>query len=180
MAAIRQVGPNGIAPPYSFPSIVRCARAFGLKARIVTKDWSRLAATALPAIAQRKDGSFLILGKVADEKVLVQDPVNGRPQLMEREAFEAAWSGRLRTWRAEAPPEGSACGRRVDAASINPPWVIAAAVIASRARSRCLLSLASIPGQLSSEVARLPSIFGVGAHQLCRSRVRGADATLAS
>jgi hypothetical protein len=37
-----------------------------------------------------------------------------------------------------------------------------------------------IPRQLSSEVARLPSIFGAGAHQQCRSRVRGADATLAS
>jgi hypothetical protein len=30
------------------------------------------------AIAERADGSFLILGKVADDKVLVHDPVDGR------------------------------------------------------------------------------------------------------
>jgi subfamily B ATP-binding cassette protein HlyB/CyaB len=75
--------------------ILRCARAFGLKARIVSKKWSRLAATSLPAIAQRTDGSFLILGRIVDDKALVQDPVSGRPQLIELAAFEAQWSGRL-------------------------------------------------------------------------------------
>jgi ATP-binding cassette, subfamily B, bacterial HlyB/CyaB len=34
-----------------------CARALGLKARAVSKDWSRLAATALPAIAECRDGT---------------------------------------------------------------------------------------------------------------------------
>jgi subfamily B ATP-binding cassette protein HlyB/CyaB len=75
--------------------ILRCARAFGLKARIVSKEWSRLAATSLPAIAQRTDGTFLILGRIVDDKALVQDPVSGRPQLIERAAFEAQWSGQL-------------------------------------------------------------------------------------
>ena len=75
--------------------MVRCARALGLKARVVSKDWKRLLATSLPAIAACKDGSFLVLGKVADDKALVQNPVNGRPQLMDRAEFEAIWAGQL-------------------------------------------------------------------------------------
>ena len=72
-----------------------CARALGLKARVVTKDWSRLAATTLPAIAECRDGGFLILGRIVDDKALVQDPISGRPQLIARADFEAQWSGRL-------------------------------------------------------------------------------------
>ena len=75
--------------------IIRSARAHGLKARIVTQTWERLAAATLPAIAPLKDGGFLILGKAADDKVLVQDPLNGRPQLMPRAEFEATWAGQL-------------------------------------------------------------------------------------
>ncbi|UZE52061.1 type I secretion system permease/ATPase [Rhodopseudomonas sp. P2A-2r] len=75
--------------------MVRCARTLGLKARIVSKDWTRLLATSLPAIAACNDGSFLVLGKVADNKALVQNPVNGRPQLMDRAEFEAIWAGQL-------------------------------------------------------------------------------------
>jgi subfamily B ATP-binding cassette protein HlyB/CyaB len=77
------------------PEIVRCAKAFGLKARIVTKPWSRLSASTLPAIAARRDGTFLILGRIVDDKALVQDPVSGRPQLIERAEFETQWSGKL-------------------------------------------------------------------------------------
>jgi subfamily B ATP-binding cassette protein HlyB/CyaB len=77
------------------PEMVRCARALGLKARIVSKAYARLTATALPAIARRKDGSFLVLGRVAEDKVMVQDPAVGRPQLLDRSEFERAWSGQL-------------------------------------------------------------------------------------
>ena len=75
--------------------MLRCAKALGLKARVVTKDFARLPATALPAITERRDGTFLILGKIVDDKALVQDPLTGRPQLVDRKEFEASWSGRL-------------------------------------------------------------------------------------
>ena len=75
--------------------IIRSTRAHGLKARIVTQKWERLAAATLPAIALLKDGGFLILGKAADDKVLIQEPLNGRPQLMPRADFEAIWTGQL-------------------------------------------------------------------------------------
>src|SRR5690242_523505 len=54
--------------------MLRCGKAVGLKARLVTTGWPRLAKTPLPAIAALRDGGFLILGKVAGEQVLVQHP----------------------------------------------------------------------------------------------------------
>jgi ATP-binding cassette, subfamily B, bacterial HlyB/CyaB len=77
------------------PDMLRCAKDLGLKARAVMRDGARLAKTPLPAIAQRSDGSFLILGKLVDDKVLVQDPLSARPQILTRAEFEASWSGRL-------------------------------------------------------------------------------------
>src|SRR5689334_23274777 len=62
--------------------MLRCARELGLKARAIASDWTALAKINLPAIAQRSDGGFLILGKIVDDKALVQDPRNGRPQLL--------------------------------------------------------------------------------------------------
>src|SRR6266850_1738540 len=75
--------------------MLRCAKELGLKARAVTTRWERLVRTPLPAIASLRDGRFLILGKVADDKALVQSPVSPRPSMMSREEFEAVWDGRL-------------------------------------------------------------------------------------
>jgi subfamily B ATP-binding cassette protein HlyB/CyaB len=80
---------------FGVSEILRCAKQFHLKARAVDTDWARLARTPLPAIAECRDGSFIVLGKVLDEKALIQDPQVGRPQLLSREEFEARWSGRL-------------------------------------------------------------------------------------
>jgi subfamily B ATP-binding cassette protein HlyB/CyaB len=77
------------------PEMLRCAKQLKVKARVIRSDWNRLPKTPLPAIAECGDGSFLILGKALDGKVLVQDPRVGRPQLLDRAEFEARWSGRL-------------------------------------------------------------------------------------
>src|ERR1700761_3706527 len=77
------------------PEMIRCAREFGLKAREVKTDWARLAKTPLPAIAVLKDGGFLLLGKVGDDKVVVQSTKTPRPELMTRGDLEAIWDGRL-------------------------------------------------------------------------------------
>jgi subfamily B ATP-binding cassette protein HlyB/CyaB len=76
--------------------MLRCAKELKLKARVVSGTWDRLAKTPLPAIAERKDGRFIILGKmIADDKVLIQDPEAGRPTVLSREEFEAKATGRL-------------------------------------------------------------------------------------
>jgi subfamily B ATP-binding cassette protein HlyB/CyaB len=75
--------------------MLRLAKELGLKARAVASTWPRLANTPLPAIAVLKDGGFLFLAKVSEDKALVQSPSLPRPSLMTRAQFEAAWDGRL-------------------------------------------------------------------------------------
>jgi ATP-binding cassette, subfamily B, bacterial HlyB/CyaB len=75
--------------------MLRVAKEVGLKARACKTKWSRLPNIPLPAIAALKDGSFLFLGKVGDDKVLIQSPSSPRPALMTRAEFEAVWDGRL-------------------------------------------------------------------------------------
>ena len=77
--------------------MIRCAKEFGLKARIVKTSWRRLSRTPLPGIAGLHDGGYLILGKIAEEenKILVQFPASPRPQAMSREELEKIWDGRV-------------------------------------------------------------------------------------
>jgi subfamily B ATP-binding cassette protein HlyB/CyaB len=49
----------------------------------------------LPAIAERRDGTFTVLARVTDDQALIQSPAFARPQLISRGQFEAEWSGRL-------------------------------------------------------------------------------------
>jgi subfamily B ATP-binding cassette protein HlyB/CyaB len=75
--------------------MLRCAKQFGLKARVYHSRWQRLTATPLPAIAVLRDGRFLLLGKAGEDQILVQNPSLPRPMLMSRGEFEAVWDGRL-------------------------------------------------------------------------------------
>ena len=73
------------------------AKRLKLKSRIVQSGWERLAKTNLPAIAEIKNGSFVIVAKIDVEqgKVLVQDPIDGRAVAVDKADFEDKWSGRL-------------------------------------------------------------------------------------
>ena len=75
--------------------MLRCAKSLGLKASVCATSWERLPNTPLPAIAALRDGRFLILGKVADDMVLLQRPDADAPETMSRADFEALWDGRL-------------------------------------------------------------------------------------
>lgn len=81
--------------PIGVTEMIRCAKGLGLKARAVTTTWERLSHTPLPVIAAMRDGSFLLLGRCGDDKILVQAPNEPRPAMMSREDLEAAWDGRL-------------------------------------------------------------------------------------
>src|SRR5205807_10658467 len=73
--------------------ILRCAKEFGLKARAQKSSWDRLAVTPLPGIALLRDGGFLILGQVVDDKLMVQRPLSPRPETMTQAELEAIWDG---------------------------------------------------------------------------------------
>jgi subfamily B ATP-binding cassette protein HlyB/CyaB len=77
------------------PEILRCARDLGLKARAYRSKWDRLATTPLPGIAVLRDGSFLLLGKAGEDKVIVQFPAESRPRMMTQAELEAIWGGEL-------------------------------------------------------------------------------------
>ncbi|AUC95567.1 type I secretion system permease/ATPase [Bradyrhizobium sp. SK17] len=75
--------------------MLRCAKELKLKARVETLRWDKLARMPLPAIAELKDGTFLIVGRVADDDLLAQDPAVGSPQRIGRAEFLEKWTGRL-------------------------------------------------------------------------------------
>jgi ATP-binding cassette, subfamily B, bacterial HlyB/CyaB len=75
--------------------LLRAARRFPVKARGHRSSLERLAKTPLPALAATKWGGWLVLGRVAEDKVLVLDPRSARPELLTRADFEENWSGRL-------------------------------------------------------------------------------------
>src|SRR5437667_64647 len=73
--------------------ILRCAKEFGLKARAQRSSWDRLAVTPLPGIALLRDGGFLILGQVVDDKLMVQRPLSPQPDTMTQAELETIWDG---------------------------------------------------------------------------------------
>src|SRR5262245_2892536 len=75
--------------------MLRCAKEFGLKARLYRTNWDRLPTTPLPGIAVLRDGGYLLLGKVGEGKAIVQSPLSSRPALMTRAELEAVWDGQL-------------------------------------------------------------------------------------
>ena len=50
---------------------------------------------SIAGIATLRDGSFLLVGKASEDKIIVQAPYTPRPSLMTRAEFEAVWSGQL-------------------------------------------------------------------------------------
>jgi subfamily B ATP-binding cassette protein HlyB/CyaB len=80
---------------FGLPEILRSAKELGVRARLVSTRWERLAFTPLPAIAPLKDGRFLVIGKFRDGRILVQDPNAATPENLDRAQLEAIWTGRL-------------------------------------------------------------------------------------
>jgi ATP-binding cassette, subfamily B, bacterial HlyB/CyaB len=76
-------------------TLLRMAKGLGLKARLIQTSWERLEKLALPAIAQRHDGSFFILLKVGYDKVLLNQAGSNKVDAVAKEDFLATWNERL-------------------------------------------------------------------------------------
>ena len=61
------------------PEMLRYAKELGLKAKVRSSNWERLATTPQPSIAVLRDGGYLLLGKAGDDKAIVQSPHEPRP-----------------------------------------------------------------------------------------------------
>jgi ABC-type bacteriocin/lantibiotic exporter with double-glycine peptidase domain len=121
------------AGPIDIPEMLRCAKELGLKARSRVTRWERLVSTPLPGIVTLRDGGFLLLAKVGDDKALVQSPLSPRPTKSEfgqgpillmpihRANNPVIWRDALCTQR---PRDVSSCLGPFaigDQASVNPP-----------------------------------------------------------
>jgi len=83
--------------------LLRAAKRFPVKARAVKSSFERLLKTPVPALAALDDGGWLVLGRVGEDKLLVQQPGAARPALLTREAFLERWTGRLILLTRRAP-----------------------------------------------------------------------------
>ncbi len=88
-----------VEQPFGPTEILRATKLLGLKARQIKSDISRLDRIQLPAIARHSDGHYFIIAGLKEENgvasVLIQDPLEQRPQILARDAFEKQWSGEL-------------------------------------------------------------------------------------
>jgi len=80
---------------FSSQDIVLAARHLNLKAKSVKVSFEQLEKIALPAIAEDNSGNYVVLARAEDGKVLIQDPVVGKPEMLTEDAFAERWSGRL-------------------------------------------------------------------------------------
>jgi subfamily B ATP-binding cassette protein HlyB/CyaB len=92
--------------------LLRVAKALGLKAGVKRIAPDRLDKTVLPALAEMREGGFIVLAKVDDDRVLVQDPAVGRPEVLPLTEFQNRWTGRLLLVTSRASLAGKA--RRFD------------------------------------------------------------------
>ncbi len=88
---------------FSDADLLRAAKHLGLKAGLLKTAWSKLPGTPLPAMAKRADGRYVVLAKIEEEKVLVQDPVEARPFVLSRKEWEEMWIGELLLFTNRAP-----------------------------------------------------------------------------
>ena len=75
--------------------LLRAAKRYPVKARVIGSSGDRLATTPFPALAGLKDGGWVVIGRVGDDKVLVQDPRLSQPQAVPMSVFLERWNGRL-------------------------------------------------------------------------------------
>ncbi|HXU99442.1 MAG TPA: type I secretion system permease/ATPase [Caulobacteraceae bacterium] len=75
--------------------MLRAVKRYPVKARVINTTVERLETTPLPALGKLKTGGWLILGKAAEGKVLVQDPLVSQPEILTREALAERWTGRV-------------------------------------------------------------------------------------
>src|ERR1700682_5916097 len=83
----------GTGTAIGIPEMLRCAKEFGLKARAVSTQWTRLSRISLPAIGEDRGGGVFLQARGAGDRVLIHDRRPDKPVVMSRAEFEAAWSG---------------------------------------------------------------------------------------
>ena len=88
-----QFAPDG--ETFTADHILRAAKRLDVKARREHTPSERLEKAALPAIALLTDGTFQLLARATQDRVLLQDLAANRPIIEKRAAFDERWTGEL-------------------------------------------------------------------------------------
>ena len=75
--------------------ILRATKELGLKAKEAQVGYDRLNRLPMPALALMEDGKFSILAKIEGDRVLVFDPLDGKPKLISKDEFVQRWQKRI-------------------------------------------------------------------------------------
>ncbi|NWD73732.1 type I secretion system permease/ATPase [Pseudomonas gingeri] len=86
--------------------ILLASRQLQLKSKSVRSKFDRLSQTPLPAIACADDGSYFIIARVDQDKILIHDPRAQRPQVLTADELQARWSGELILIRSQTSQAG--------------------------------------------------------------------------
>ena len=85
----------GVVGALSETDLLRAARRFPVKVKAVTSNLDKLQHTPFPALALMRDGSVMVVGKLAEEGVFCQCMTDVRPMIRPWAEFEGNWTGRL-------------------------------------------------------------------------------------
>ncbi|MCP3867507.1 MAG: type I secretion system permease/ATPase [Gammaproteobacteria bacterium] len=75
--------------------LLRAAATLGFKAGLLDSDGSRLGNTPLPAMARHRDGHWFVIAALSAGKLLIHDPLEGRPLELPQKMVMEAWTGKL-------------------------------------------------------------------------------------
>src|SRR5262245_62262117 len=73
--------------PFGDTEILRAAKRLGLKMGKRRATWARVATLRLPAIAQYKDGQYVILARGEGDKTLVHYQRESQPKVIEEKTY---------------------------------------------------------------------------------------------
>lgn len=75
--------------------LLRAAKWLGLKARAVSFNWDQLNTTVFPCIAKQSDDRYVLIGGAKEDEVLVKDPLEATPKILNRDQFMTVWAGEV-------------------------------------------------------------------------------------
>ncbi|MCW2318233.1 subfamily B ATP-binding cassette protein HlyB/CyaB [Rhodoblastus acidophilus] len=86
---------SGKSGQLSHEDLLRALRAAEVKARLVRLPFERMVKAPLPALAGARDGGWMVVGRAADDHVIVLKQMEVKPTLLSHAEFEALWDGRI-------------------------------------------------------------------------------------
>ncbi|MFT4582043.1 MAG: subfamily B ATP-binding cassette protein HlyB/CyaB [Gammaproteobacteria bacterium] len=75
--------------------ILRAAKFLGLKSRAIECAWPDLAVIHFPCMAKLDRSSFVLVGGIKEDEILIKHPNLAQPTTLSRVAFEAQWTGEI-------------------------------------------------------------------------------------